>query len=171
MHVFALVAALAFAIAAVPAEAAPAAPAFAIPLIDGSGTLDSRNLIGKKVLLVRFQASWCKPCAAEAPAIERIWRKYGPRGVEVVAIQVQDTATDARRFLRSHGATYPAALDPHLAIANRFGFKGTPYTVIINKRGEVAERISGRSSEARLARALDALLQERPPRRPPSLLQ
>jgi len=171
MRVIALVAALALAVAAGPALAAPTAPAFTIRLLDGSGTLDSRNLIGKKVLVVRFQASWCKPCAAEAPAIERTWQKYRPRGVEVVGIHVQDTAADARHFLRAQGATYPAGLDPHLAIAGRFGFKGTPYTVVVNKRGEVAERISGRSSEARLTRALDVLLQERPAHRPPPSLR
>jgi cytochrome c biogenesis protein CcmG/thiol:disulfide interchange protein DsbE len=155
----------------VSALAAPAAPAFTLPRLDGGGTLDSRSFIGRKALLVRFQASWCKVCAEEAPRIERIWATYGPLGVEVIGIQIQDTEADARKFLAAHAATYPAGLDPRLRIANRFGVKGTPYTVIIDKRGEISARIAGRADEARLARLLEALLKEPPRRKPPARLR
>jgi peroxiredoxin len=166
-----LLAAVALAYAAAPAVAAPAAPALTFPRLDGAGTFDSRALIGKKVLVVRFQASWCKVCAQEAAGVERVYEKYKPRGVELVAIHVQDTMADAQRFLKAHGATYPAGLDPHLTTADRFGFTGTPYTVIVNKRGEVVTRIAGRADEARLARALDPLVAESTKRRPPARLQ
>jgi peroxiredoxin len=154
-----------------PALAAPSAPAFTLRVLDGSGTLDSRGLIGKKVLMVRFQASWCKVCVEEAPAIERIYAKYKSSGMEMVGVHVQDTADAARRFLKASGATYPAGLDPHLSIANRFGFKGTPYTVVISRRGELVARIHGRADEARLARVLDPLVKTPATRRPPARLQ
>jgi thiol-disulfide isomerase/thioredoxin len=154
---------------AAPALAAPSAPAFSVKLLQDGQTFDSRSLIGKKVLVVRFQASWCKVCVEEAPVIEHIWQKYRPAGVEVVGLQVEDTQADARRFLR--GATYPAGLDPQLLIANRFKAKGTPYTIVIDKRGEIAGRISGRSGEARLARVLDPLVKEPAKRKPPARLQ
>ncbi len=131
----------------------------------------ARSLIGKKILVVRFQASWCKVCAEEAPGVERIYEKYKTSGVEIVSVQVQDTAADAQRFLKAHGATYPAGLDPRLTIASRFGFKGTPYTVVINKRGEMVARIHGHADEARLARVLDPLVKERAKRKPPARLQ
>jgi peroxiredoxin len=166
-----LLAALLLALCASPALAAPSAPAFTIRTLDGSGALDSRTLIGKKILVVRFQASWCKVCAEEATGIERLYQTYSARGVEVVAVHVEDTAAAARRFLKEHGATYPAGLDPHLAIANRFGVKGTPYTVVINKRGEIVARLHGRADEAKLARVLDPLLRAPAPRKPPAKLQ
>ena len=147
--------------------AAPSAPAFTIKLLDDSGTFDSRAAIGKKILVVRFQASWCKACAEEAAGIERLYEKYGPRGVEVVAIHIQDTAADARQFLKDHGAKYPAGLDPHLTIANRFGWKGAPYTIVISKKGEMVARIHGRADEARLTRVLDPLLGAPPTTKPP----
>ena len=171
MAVLRVLAALALALWAVPALAAPSAPAFSLKLLDSGNTLDSRSLIGKKVVVVRFQASWCRVCVDEAPGIERVWVKYRPAGVEVVGIQVQDTEADARRFLEAHGATYPAGLDPHLRIANRFGFKGTPYTVVINRRGEMVARIAGRADEARLARVLDPLVREPVRKKPPRRLQ
>ncbi len=114
------------------------------------------------MLVVRFQASWCKACNEEAEALERVYKKYRASGVELVSVQVQDTEADARHFLEVNKATYPAGLDPRLKIANRFGFRGTPYTVVINKRGEIVARLHGRSDEARLARILDPLV-KRPP--------
>jgi thiol-disulfide isomerase/thioredoxin len=166
-----LLAALTLTLLAVPALAAPSAPGFTLRLLDSPDAFVSRSVIGKKALVVRFQASWCKLCVEEAPTIERLYQKYGPSGVEVVAVQVQDTAEDARRFLRTHGATYPAGLDPHLTIANRFGVKGTPYTVVINKRGEIVARLRGRTDESRLARVLDPLIKEPARRKPPARLQ
>ena len=103
--------------------------------------------------------------------MEHLYEQYKPRGVEVVAIHVQDTAADARAFLKANHATYPAGLDPHLAIANRFGYKGTPYTIVIDKRGEMVARIPGRTSEARLGRVLEPLVTPRPARKPPARLQ
>jgi len=62
-------------------------------------------------------------------------------------------------------------LDPKLKIANRYGFRGTPYTVVVNKKGEIVARIHGRTDEARLARVLDPLVKPPPVRKPPARLQ
>jgi len=64
--------AFALLLAPVAALAAPAAPAVTLTLLDGQTAFDSRALIGKKVLVVRFQASWCKVCREEAARLERI---------------------------------------------------------------------------------------------------
>lgn len=140
------------------------APAFTLRLLNGKRTFDSRAYLGKKVLVVRFQASWCRLCAQEAPSFERAYRKYKSRGVEFVGIQVQDTAADARKFLKAHNATYPAGLDPSLTIADRFGFKETPYTVVISQNGEMVATIHGSADEARLAKVIDPLI---PPAKKP----
>ena len=147
-----------------PAGAAPAAPPVRVPLIAGGETFDSRALIGKKVLVLRFQASWCKVCADQAAGLQRVYERYRERGVEVLAIQVDDPEPEARAFLAAHRATYPCALDPSLRVANRFGFTRAPYTVIVSKRGEIVARLDARADEARLAAAIDAALKP-PPRR------
>jgi peroxiredoxin len=144
------------------AAAAPAAPGFKIRLLDGR-SLDSRDLIGKKILVLRFQASYCKPCARESPALGRLTERYRARGVEVLAIHVQDAAVDVRRFMRANKVTYPVALDPRLTIGNRYGFKGTPYTVVIDRQGEIVVRLHGESAVSRLPRLLDDILKKEPP--------
>ena len=162
--------ALLFALVAGGAAAAPSAPAFRAPLVDG-GTFDSRAFLGKKVLVVRFQASWCRLCVKQGPDMQKTWEDFHERGVEVIGVQVQDTIADARRFREAHGATYPGVLDPKLAVANRFGFKGTPYTVVIDRKGEMVARLPGSADAVRLARVLTPLVDRRAPPRPPARLQ
>jgi len=142
--------------------AAPAAPGFKVRLLDGR-SLDSRDLIGKKILVLRFQASYCKPCARESPALARLTECYRGRGVEVLAVHVQDAVVDVRRFMRANKVTYPVALDPKLTIGNRFGFKGTPYTVVVDRQGEIVARLLGESAVTRLPRVLDEILKNEPP--------
>ncbi len=163
MHrgLFALLLALAI---VAPAHAAPPAPAFTLRLLDSPRTFDSRSAIEKTVLVVRFQASWCRSCAREAPALQRLYERYRPLGVEVIGVQVQDTAADATRFLEAHGATYPAGLDPRLKIANRFGMTGTPYTVVISRAGRLVARIRGESGVSQLPKILDPLTRQTRPR-------
>lgn len=157
-------AALAFlALSAAPAAAAPAAPAVRVPLLKGGEIFDSRALIGKKVLVLRFQASWCKICAAQAAGLARVYERYRERNVEVLAIHVDDPEPNALAFLKAHRAGYPAALDPSHRVASRFGFERAPYTVIVNKRGEIAARLDATADEARLRAAIDAAL--KPPAR------
>lgn len=144
------------------AAAAPAAPGFKVRLIDGR-TVDSRELIGKKILVLRFQASYCKPCARESAALGRVAERFRDRDVDVLAIHVQDTVADVRRFMRANRVTYPVALDPQLVIGNRYGFKGTPYTVVVDRKGEIVARLPGVSVVSRLPRMLDELLKKEPP--------
>jgi peroxiredoxin len=140
------------------AEAAPAAPGFRLKTLDGKRTMDSNELIGKKIVVLRFQASYCKPCVKESLMLNRVWERYRDRDVEIVAVQVQDTAADVRTFVRANKVTYPVALDPRLSIGNRFGFKGTPYTVIVDRKGEMVERLAGEGAVRKLPAMLDRLL-------------
>ena len=148
-----------------PARPAPAAPPFRAQLIDSPKTLDSRDLLGKKVVVLRFQASWCAPCRRESEALSRLAERYRDRGVEVIAFHVQDTAADARRFMRTHPVAYHVALDPKLTVGTRFGATGTPYTVVVNRKGEIVARLAGASAVTRLPRILDAALTAPPSRK------
>jgi peroxiredoxin len=146
-------------------RAAPAAPGFSVRLLDSRTKFDSREHIGKHVVVVRFQASWCRPCVKETDALSRVTDRYRARGVEVIALHVQDTVADVRRFVKARQPTYRVAVDPRLAVANRFAFKGTPHTIVIDRKGEIAARLTGRSAVTRLPRVLDEVLRETPRKR------
>jgi len=146
-------------VAALPAlaAAAPAAPGFKVTPLDGK-TIDSRELIGKKVIVLRFQASYCKPCAKESAAFGRVVERYRDRDVVFIAVHVQDTVTDVRRFMKVNNVTYPVGVDPKLNLGNRYGFKGSPYTVIIDRKGEIAYKLAGEGAPGRLPKLLEPLL-------------
>ena len=148
---------------AAPASAEPAAPGFRIKLLDSGRTFDSREAIGKRVVVLRFQATYCEPCVRESGSLSRLTERYGRRGVDVLALHVQDTASDVRRFMRAEKPGYAIALDPKLVVGNRFNVKGTPYTVVISKKGEVVARLDGEGAPLRLPRILDEALA--PPRK------
>jgi peroxiredoxin len=95
---------------------------------------------------------------SESAALSRIAERYRTSGVEVLAIHVQDTMADARRFVETQRPAYAVALDPRLTLGNRFGIKGTPSTVVIDRRGEIVARLTGESAPARLPKLLDDLL-------------
>jgi peroxiredoxin len=120
--------------------------------------------MGKKVVVLRFQASYCKPCVGESEAFARLVERYRDREVEFLALHVQDTVADVRRFMRTHRVNYALALDPKLTIGNRYGVKGTPYTVVIDRRGEIAARLPGESAVSRLPRVLDEALRRGAPK-------
>jgi len=128
-----------------------------VTTIDGR-TIDSRELIGKKVIVLRFQASYCKPCVKESAALGRVAERYKDRDVVIVAIHVQDTMSDVRRFVNANNVTYPVAVDPRLNLGNRYGFKGSPYTVLIDRKGEIVQRLAGAGVPSRLPKLLDSLL-------------
>lgn len=140
------------------AGAAETAPGFRVKLLDAPREVDTRELIGKRVLVLRFQASYCKPCNRESAALDRVAARYRDRGVEVLALHVQDTVADTRRFIKRHRVRYAVALDPNLTIGNRFGFKGTPYTVVVDRKGEIVAELHGVSAVGRLPKILDAAL-------------
>jgi peroxiredoxin len=140
------------------AHGAPAAPGFRVKQFDGTRTFDLRDMMGKKVVVLRFQASYCKPCAKESAALSRLTERYAPRGVEVLALHVQDTAQDVRRFMRTQKPGYAIALDPKLVVGNRYGAKGTPYTVVVDRKGEIILRHAGQGAIGRLPKVLDDAL-------------
>lgn len=139
------------------AHAGTTAPGFRVTTLNGT-KIDSNELIGKKIIVLRFQASYCKPCVKESPALSKVAERYRDRDVEFIAVHVQDTVVDTRRFITRTKATYPVAMDPRLSLGNRFGFRGTPYTVVVDKAGELAVQYHGVNAVNRLPRTLDALL-------------
>jgi peroxiredoxin len=147
---------------AMAAHAAQSAPGFRVKTLDGRA-IDSNELIGKKVVVLRFQASYCKPCIRESAELSKVADRYRSRGVEFIAIHVQDTFTDTQRFVKRTKATYPIALDPRLNLGNRFDFKGTPLTVVIDRKGEIAASVHGEGVVRRLPRTLDGLLKQDQP--------
>lgn len=118
----------------VPRAGAPA-PLFSARLLSGTGSLGLASLRGKTVVINFFQSS-CAPCKAESKVLETAYHRYRADGVVFVGVDFQDAVSDARRFVRVHGITYPVVRDPG-SIVYHYGLIGTPETFFVDRQGRL----------------------------------
>ena len=121
----------------------PAAPGFAFRRLDRPGSLSLASLRGKAVIL-NFWASWCVPCKQEAPLLEETWRRWAGRDVVIVGVDVGDLNTDARKFMRRYGVSYPVVYDGKRTTYEPYGLLGLPETFFVSRTGKVVAGIRGR---------------------------
>jgi cytochrome c biogenesis protein CcmG/thiol:disulfide interchange protein DsbE len=111
------------------------APDFTLDTYGGE-TYTLSELRGQ-VVVVNFWASWCQPCASEAPALEATWQDYQDRGVVFLGVDYVDSEAQAREYLTKYGVTYPNGPDLGTRISDAYHIRGVPETFIINADGEV----------------------------------
>jgi peroxiredoxin len=115
--------------------------------------IDLAELRGKPAL-VDFFASWCDPCAEEAPTLRKLSAALGDRAT-VVAVDWDDTGGAARAFVRKHGWTFPVLADPSGSVGESYGVEiGLPTSFVLDPRGRIVTTFRGPQSEATLRRAL-----------------
>jgi len=100
------------------------------------GQLDLASHKGKVVYL-DFWASWCGPCAAALPAIDKLQKEFGDKGFQVLAVNVDQDVRDARRFLARRPVGYPSVADPTGSIPTRFEVETMPTSFLIDRDGVV----------------------------------
>ncbi|QBI20342.1 TlpA family protein disulfide reductase [Egibacter rhizosphaerae] len=123
------------------------------------------------IVVLNFWASWCGPCAREAPDLVATHEAYADRGVDLLGVNVRDSRANARSFERDFDKPYPSWFDDASTIAADFGDIGPealPTTIIIDEDRRVASRFFGRVTADQLADRLDELLDEAAARTPAS---
>ena len=115
------------------------APDFSLGLFDGSTFTLSDALNTGKPIVVNFWASWCGPCADEAPVIQDAFRRTGDKFI-FVGIDVQDTDADAQAFMRKYGLTYLNGSGNAGPISVQYGMRGVPETYFIAPDGRLIRK-------------------------------
>lgn len=114
-------------------------PTFELPRLEG-GALANPALADGRPHLVNLFASWCVPCAAEAPQLMAL----KTAGVPIIGIAVRDTPGDLRNFLGRYGNPYEAiAADDAAALQVALGSSGVPESFIVNGRGRIVAQHIG----------------------------
>ena len=134
------------------------APAFAGTAITGEGfTLD--QLKGKVVVLSLF-ATWCPPCNAELPRVEKeLWQAFRGRGLVVLAAAREEGADKLRPFAAKLGLTFPLVPDPERKIFSLFATTYIPRLYVIGADGRIKFQSVG-FDEGELGNAVAVVRQE-----------
>lgn len=130
-----------------------------LPGLGSSPGLTLASLRGKVVVINLF-ASWCQPCMAESPILERAQRELALKGGTVLGVTYRDTTTDAEQFVRQEHIDYPVVRDVSGIFARAFGADGIPETFVLDRAGRVAwvrrYQLAGAALQQALSRVLGA---------------
>ncbi len=131
-------------------------PEFAAPDLDGK----YRNIKewDGKVIFLNFWATWCPPCKKEIPDFIELQSAYGDQGLQFVGIAIDDEEA-VREFAETLGINYPSLVvqADGVNLAKRYGngIGALPYTVIINRDGEISNTFRGELSKIRAKELLE----------------
>ena len=95
------------------------------------------------IVFLNFWATWCPSCVTEMPSMERLHRKLKEKDFAMVAVSVQDSAAEVRRFFKRNKLTYTALLDSIGKTVPGFGIRAIPTTLLLDKSGRIFGRIMG----------------------------
>jgi len=137
------------------------APSFALPTAAGDSV--SLEHMRGRVVYVDFWASWCGPCRRSFPWMNEMQRRYGDKGLSIVAINVDKKRADAARFLSEMSAEFIVVYDAPGAIPAAYAVQGMPSSYLIDPGGNVVAVEQGfrDQSPAALEEKIRALIASR----------
>lgn len=115
-----------------------AAPDFTLKDLTGENYKLSASK-GKPVLLI-FLTTWCPTCRSEIPHYKDIYRTYGQRGLEVVAIDIEEPKNRVSQFAAINQIPYKTLLDDKGHVASAYDIVGIPTMILISREGKVLTR-------------------------------
>lgn len=114
-----------------------------------------------KVIYLDFWASWCGPCRESFPWMNKMRAKYQDKGLEIIAVTLDQDKDLARLFAEEFNAEFTIGFDSDGSVADQFGVRGLPSSVIITRDGKLLESHTGFNQtqavefEAALVKALE----------------
>ena len=155
----------ALAIAALPVSAFAddkPAPSFSLKDINGKN-VDLADKLGKDVIVLNFFATWCAPCQAELPIMQRFHEKYTEKGLSVFVVSIDDpkSAAKVKPLMKEHKYSFPVLLDTQTRAITLYNPKKVvPFSVLIDRKGNIHQQKFGfqPGDEVKLDETLQKLL-------------
>jgi len=135
------------------------APDFDLPLLNG-GQLKLSTLRGK-VILLDFWATWCEPCREEIPHFIDLQKRYGPEGLQIVGISMDDSPDPVHEFYRQFKINYPVVMGDAKTGELYGGVLGLPIAFLIGRDGRIQVKHIGAVNLTMLEGEIVKLLRER----------
>ncbi len=111
-----------------------------------------KNLNGKEVSLsdfrgknvyVNFFATWCPPCRAEMPDIEKMYQKYKDNDFVVLAVDLGEYSDTVKSFFETNNLNFPTVLDSDQMVASQYNISAIPVSIFIDKQGNIVAKKVG----------------------------
>jgi peroxiredoxin len=119
----------------------PPAPTFQLADADGK-PMTLADLQGAPAI-VNFWATWCPPCRAEMPSMQRASDQLAEDGIAVIAINVGESAETVRTFRDEIAVSFPLLLDTDSSVSQRWPMRGLPTTYVLDPDGRIAYSAEG----------------------------
>ncbi|HEX9021245.1 MAG TPA: TlpA disulfide reductase family protein [Nitrospirota bacterium] len=111
-----------------------------------------------KVVLLEFWATWCPPCRASVPGIEKLHEAYKDKGLAVLAVSMDEGGWDVvKSFMKEQGITY-SVLQGNEEVAGKYEVRSIPMLLILNKEGRITRRYLGFGNDEELEKDIKAFL-------------
>lgn len=113
--------------------------------IDGED-FDLSDHLGQDVIILSFWSTWCEPCKAEMPTLQKIHDAHDGKGLKIVSISLDsaDTMAGVKPYIKSNGYTFTVLIDEDTSIAQSYNPRSTlPFMVMLNRKGEIHKQIEG----------------------------
>jgi thiol-disulfide isomerase/thioredoxin len=135
-----------------------AAPDFELKDVTTGKAVKLSDYRGKAVVL-NFWATWCPPCKAEIPWFVDLQKQYGPDGLVVVGVAMDDSSQqDISKFAQDMGINYPVLLGNDKVDTAYGGVDGLPTTFYIGRDGKIVDRVEGLRSHHEIESNIKAAL-------------
>ncbi|MFZ0793096.1 MAG: redoxin domain-containing protein [Candidatus Korobacteraceae bacterium] len=136
-------------------------PAAAFSLQDLDGKALSLANYRDKVVLLNFWATWCTPCRGEIPQFIDYQSKYGPQGLQLIGISMDDDAKPVHDFYQQFKMNYPVAIGSASLAESYGGVLGLPVTFLIGRDGRIAAKYVGAAEMPVLQQKIESLLRSK----------
>jgi peroxiredoxin len=129
---------------------------FQLKDLDGKD-VKTADLRKDKILVLKFGATWCPPCTAQIPQLNKVVASYPADKVVVLEVDLQEPAEKVKEHGKKHEVKYMVVLDPDGGIARQYHVGGIPTVLVVDKAGKIASRSFYTPFDA-LKKTIDSLM-------------
>ena len=118
-------------------------PAPELSVTDIHGNPVALSALEGKTVLLDFWTTWCPPCRADAPALDKLYRKYGEKDLMIVGISVSEDRAIVEKFLKEHPHDFPVVLTTENELPAAYQIGVFPTYIVIDRDGTLASAVQG----------------------------